>query len=117
MIDILIIATGSEVELALEVYQQLVANDKKVQLVSMPSTSIFDKQELSYKKKVLPNATYKIAIEMGVSDFWFKYVGLEGLIIGLDKFGESAKAQDLFEYFGFTVEKVLKRINKYINTI
>ncbi len=117
VIDILIIATGSEVELALEVYQQLVANDKKVQLVSMPSTSIFDKQELSYKKKVLPNATYKIAIEMGVSDFWFKYVGLEGLIIGLDKFGESAKAQDLFEYFGFTVEKVLKRINKYINTI
>ncbi len=117
VVDILIIATGSEVELALEVYQQLVANGKKVQLISMPSTSIFDKQELSYKKKVLPNATYKIAIEMGVSDFWFKYVGLDGLIIGLDKFGESAKAQDLFEYFGFTVEKVLKRINKYINTI
>ncbi len=117
IVDILIIATGSEVELAFAVYQQLIATGKKVQLVSMPSTSIFDKQELNYKKMVLPDVSYKVVIEAVVSDFWFKYVGLNSLIIGLDKFGESAKAQDLFEYFGFTVDKILNRINKYINII
>ena len=113
--DILIIATGSEVELGLAVYNKLSEEDKKVQLVSMPSTTTFDKQDSNYKQQVLPAATYKIAIEAGVSDTWYKYVGCDGLIIGVDRFGESAKAADLFEHFGLTLTKITHKIMSYIN--
>ncbi len=112
--DILIIATGSEVELALSVYETLIKNGYTAQLVSMPSTSIFEKQDLKYKKKVLSNAKYKIAIEAGVSDSWYKYIGTDGLIIGMDTFGESANAPDLFAHFGFTLEQVVNKIKKLI---
>jgi transketolase len=113
-IEVLLLATGSEVELALSIYEKLVTNGKTVQLVSMPSTSIFDKQELTYKQTVLPNARYKVVIEAGIPDTWYKYVGIDSLIIGIDQFGESAPAKDLFEHFGFTLDKILTRINQYI---
>ena len=115
--EIIIIATGSEVELGLKVYEQLVTTGKSVRLVSMPSTSIFDQQDISYRNHVLPPQTqYKIAIEAGVADSWYKYVGQDGLIISIDTFGESAKAGDLFEHFGFTYEKVLALINTTLNS-
>ena len=111
---IVIIATGSEVELALEIYNNLALTGKTVQLVSMPSTEVFDSQDQAYKESVIPPSAKKIAIEAGVPDFWYKYVGLDGIIIGIDTFGESAKASDLFEHFGFTVDKILTKINKLI---
>lgn len=112
--DILIIATGSEVELALLVYENLISNSYKAQLVSMPSTSVFDKQDAKYRASVLPKAKYKIVIEAGVPDTWYKYVGTDGLIVGMNTFGESAKASDLFDHFGFTIEKILNKIKKFI---
>lgn len=112
--EILIIATGSELELGLMVYEKLVTEGKSVQLVSMPSTSVFDKQDTTYKQQVLPKAKYKIAIEAGVADTWYKYVGLEGLIISIDTFGESAPAPALFAHFGFTIDKIMPKVNAYI---
>ncbi len=114
--EITIIATGSEVELAVDVYNDLINSGKSVKLVSMPSTSLFDRQPKTYQNEVLGKSKYKIAIEAGVSDTWYKYVGLDGLIIGLDSFGESAKAQDLFNHFGFTVDKILNKINELLNS-
>ncbi|MCC2625079.1 MAG: tkt [Burkholderiales bacterium] len=112
--EVVIIATGSEVELALGAFESLVATGKQVQLVSMPSTSVFDKQEATYKQQVIPNNAKIIAIEAGVTDIWHKYVGINGLVIGLDRFGESAPAKDLFNHFGFTPEKILERINQFL---
>jgi transketolase len=112
--NIVIIATGSEVELALEVYNSLAKSGSTIQLVSMPSTSIFDTQDQAYRESVIPYNSRKNAIEAGVSDSWYKYVGLDGIIIGINQFGESAKASDLFEHFGFTVDKILTKINKHI---
>lgn len=112
--DILIIATGSEVHLALNIYDILSKSDK-VQLVSMPSTSTFDLQDSAYKNKVISKAKYKIAIEAGVSDTWYKYIGNDGLTIGINSFGESAKANDLFEYFNLTSAKIMFKINEYLN--
>ncbi|MBY0379019.1 MAG: transketolase [Burkholderiales bacterium] len=116
LVEIIIIATGSEVALALSAYETLYSNGYSVQLVSMPSTSVFDKQNIAYKNQVIPNAKYKIAIEAGVSDTWYKYLGTNGLIIGIDTFGESAKANDLFTHFGFTTDKILAQINNYIKS-
>lgn len=113
--EFLIIACGSEVELAYKIYTTLTENGKDVQLVSMPSTSVFDKQDAKYKQLVLSNAKYKIAIEAGVADTWYKYVGNEGLIISIDTFGESAPAKDLFAHFGFTHDQVLTKINNFVN--
>lgn len=114
--DVVIIATGSEVELGLGVYQELVAEGRQVQLVSMPSTSLFDQQPEAYKQLVLPkNAKYKIAIEAGVTDGWYKYVGTQNsLILGVNQFGESAPASALFEYFGLTLEKVLIKVKLFL---
>jgi transketolase len=112
--DIIILASGSEVELAYKVYTKLVAENKQVQLVSMPSTSVFDTQNTQYKKSVLPEAKYKIAIEAGVADSWYKYVGIDGLIISIDTFGESAPAKDLFNHFGFTEDMILGKIKDFI---
>jgi transketolase len=113
-IEVVIIASGSEVGLALKCYEYLVANGKKVQLVSMPSTSLFDKQSTDYKNLVIPQAKYKIAIEAGSDGSWYKYVGSNALIISVDTFGESAKAADLFHHFGFNVEQVISKINQYL---
>lgn len=113
--DLIIIATGSEVELAVEAYHQLTQAGKKVRVVSMPSTDAFDKQDPSYKESVLPSSvTARIAIEAGISDYWYKYVGLHGKVIGMTTFGESGPAEQLFKAFGFTVENVIAQANSLL---
>ncbi|MCE7577749.1 transketolase [Aliivibrio fischeri] len=106
--ELILIATGSEVELAVEAAAQLTAEGKAVRVVSMPSTDAFDKQDEAYRETVLPSAvTKRIAVEAGIADFWYKYVGFGGKIIGMTTFGESAPADELFKMFGFTTENVV----------
>ncbi|WP_105900852.1 transketolase [Vibrio gangliei] len=106
--ELILIATGSEVELAVEAAAQLTAEGKQVRVVSMPSTDAFDKQDAAYRESVLPSdVTARIAIEAGIADYWYKYVGLDGRIIGMTTFGESAPAGELFKLFGFTTENVV----------
>ncbi len=110
--EIILIATGSELELAVNTYEKLIAQNKKVRVVSMPCVEIFETQTKEYKEKVLPKAcTKRVAIEAGQGDFWYKYVGLEGIVIGIDCFGASSPAPKLFEHFGFTVDAILQKIN------
>ena len=110
-----IIATGSEVELALKSADALAADGVAVRVVSMPSTDVFDRQDAAYKASVLPKGLARVAVEAGVSDFWFKYVGLEGKVIGIDTFGESAPAGALFKHFGFTTEKVVAAVKSVLH--
>ncbi len=105
---VVIIATGSEVQLALGAARQLGEEGIAVRVVSMPCTSVFDRQEAAYRESVLPHGMARVAVEAGVSDYWRKYVGLEGAVVGIDRFGESAPAPDLFKVFGFTVDNVVK---------
>ncbi len=113
--ELILIATGSEVELAVAAYEQLSAEGKAVRVVSMPSTDAFDKQDAAYREAVLPAAvTKRIAIEAGIADFWYKYVGFGGRIIGLTSFGESAPAGELFKLFGFTTENVVKQAKELL---
>ncbi len=108
--DVIIIATGSEVALAMGAAEQL--GDKKVRVVSMPSTTVFDAQDDDYRELVLPgNVTARVAVEAAVTDGWYKYVGMNGAVVGIDRFGESAPAGQLFELFGFTVDNVVKAVN------
>ncbi|MEZ8990943.1 transketolase [Vibrio breoganii] len=107
--ELIIIATGSEVELAVAAQAELTAAGKAVRVVSMPSTDAFDKQDEAYRESVLPSSvTKRIAVEAGIADFWYKYVGFGGKIIGMTTFGESAPAGELFKMFGFTTENVVK---------
>jgi len=109
--DAILIATGSEVDLAMQAAKELSAKGKKVRVVSMPATDVFDAQDADYKASVLPaSVTKRVAVEAGVSDYWLKYVGLQGKVIGVDRFGESAPAGDLFKEFGFTVENVVAAV-------
>ena len=111
--ELIIIATGSEVEMAMNVTTELNSKGKKIRLVSMPSTDVFDKQDDKYKETVLPfSCRNRIAIEAGVTDYWKKYVGLDGLALGVDTFGESAPAKKVFEYFGLTEQNLKKEINE-----
>ncbi|MEI7229705.1 transketolase [Pectobacterium carotovorum] len=108
--ELILIATGSEVELAVGAYDKLTAAGRKVRVVSMPSTDAFDKQDAAYREAVLPKAvSARVAIEAGIADYWFKYVGLNGAIVGMTSFGESAPAELLFEAFGFTVDNVVEK--------
>ncbi|MGH8735917.1 MAG: transketolase [Burkholderiales bacterium] len=109
-----IIATGSEVALALGAQKLLAGEGIDVRVVSMPSTSVFDRQDPSYRDAVLPRGVPRVAVEAGVTGFWRKYVGLEGAVIGIDRFGESAPATELFEHFGFTPEKVVQAVKSVI---
>lgn len=103
--DVIVIATGSEVELAMQTAKQLDAQGMKARVVSMPSTNTFDKQDPAYREEVLPSSCRKrIAIEAGVTDFWRKYVGLDGAVIGIDSFGASAPIDALYKHFGITVD-------------
>jgi transketolase len=104
----IVIATGTEVPLAIEAQKQLAAQGVFVRVVSMPSTFVFDHQDAAYKESVLPRGVKRIAIEAGVTDYWRKYVGLEGAVIGIDTFGESAPAGVLYKHFGITVEAVVR---------
>jgi transketolase len=108
-----IIATGSEVQLALHAQQQLAELKIPVRVVSMPSTTVFDRQPMDYKKAVLPNKLPRIAIEAGVTDFWWKY-GCDA-VIGIDSYGESAPAGVLFKHFGFTTENVVATVRKVLS--
>jgi transketolase len=109
--DVIIIATGSEVALAMEAAAKLTG--KKVRVVSMPSTNTFDKQDAAYKESVLPaSVTARVAVEAGVTGFWAKYVGLNGKVVGIDTFGESAPAGELFKLFGITTEAVVAAVNE-----
>ncbi|MGY3963813.1 transketolase [Aeromonas veronii] len=106
--ELILIATGSEVELAVAAYEQLTAKGRAVRVVSLPSTDVFDAQSAEYKESVLPSSvTKRVAIEAGIADYWYKYVGFGGKIIGMTTFGESAPAELLFKEFGFTVENVV----------
>ena len=108
-----IIATGSEVDVALKAQAAMEA-EIPVRVVSMPSTNVFDRQDAGYRDSVLPRGVPRVAIEAGVSDGWYKYVGLDGVVIGLDRFGESAPAGQLFKEFGFTAGNVVKAVEKLI---
>ncbi len=109
--DAIIIATGSEVELAVGAAKQLNEKGKKIRVVSMPSTDVFDAQNEGYRESVLPSSVIKrVAVEAGVSDGWMKYVGLQGKVIGINRFGESAPAGELFKEYGFTVDNVVQTV-------
>ncbi len=107
---VVLIATGSEVQLALDAKKVLDEQGIPARVVSMPASTVFDKQDQAYKDSVLPKGVKRVAIEAGVTDFWRKYVGLEGAVVGMDTFGESAPAGELFKYFGFTVENVVNTV-------
>ena len=109
-----ILATGSEVQLALGAQKLLAGEGIPVRVVSMPSTTVFDRQPEDYRASVLLASIPRIAVEAGVTDFWRKYVGLEGAVVGIDRFGESAPAADLFRHFGFTAENVAKAVRSVI---
>nr|WP_310616712.1 transketolase [Pantoea cypripedii] len=106
--EAIIIATGSEIEIALGAADKLTANGHKIRVVSLPSTDVFDKQDAAYRESVLPSGVKaRVAVEAGIADYWFKYVGLDGAIVGMTTFGESAPAGKLFPEFGFTVENIV----------
>jgi transketolase len=109
-----LIATGSEVELAMKSADALAQQGIAVRVVSMPCTDVFDRQDAAYKAAVLPKGLPRVAIEAGVSDFWYKYVGLEGAVVGIDTFGESAPAGVLFKHFGFTTDNVVAKVKSVL---
>lgn len=106
--ELILIATGSEVALAADAWKQLSENDLRVRLVSMPCAEVFEAQDAAYREAVLPSSVrHRVAVEAASVDYWYKYVGLDGAVIGMRSFGESAPAKDLFPYFGFTVDNVV----------
>jgi transketolase len=111
-IDAVLIATGSEIALALQTAEQLEKEGLGVRVVSIPSTTVFDQQESTYKAKVLPKNIPRVAVEAGVSDFWWKY-GCDA-VHGVDTFGESAPAAQLYEYFGLTADQIAKTVKQTI---
>lgn len=109
-IQLILIATGSEVELAIKASDQLALDGINARVVSMPSTDVFDQQDSHYRESVLPKAiSARIAIEASITDYWYKYVGLQGAVVGMNSFGESAPAEQLFTLFGITVEKIVEQ--------
>ncbi len=113
--DAILIATGSEVGLAVAAYDRLTAEGRNVRVVSMPCTNIFDEQDAAYRESVLPAAvTARVAVEAASADFWWKYVGLGGAVVGMTTFGESAPGAELFTYFGFTVDNVVNTVNNLL---
>ena len=110
--DVIIIATGSEVEMAMNVATQLNSDGKNIRVVSMPNTYLFDQQDDAYKETVLPNTCRKrVSVEAGVTDYWRKYIGLDGKALGVDTFGESAPAKELFKHFGLTETNLKQTVN------
>ncbi|WP_108124306.1 transketolase [Saccharospirillum mangrovi] len=106
---IILIATGSEVGLAMDAAEQLAAKGVSARVVSMPCTERFDAQDAAYREAVLPTGVKRVAIEAGIADFWYKYVGLDGAVLGMTSFGESAPAGDLYKHFGLTVDALVER--------
>ncbi len=115
--EVIIIATGSEVELTMAACETEALESESVRVVSMPCTAVFDKQPQDYRDSVLPpEVTARIVVEAAVTAGWYKYVGSDGIVIGIDTFGESAPAKELFAYFGFTVDKVVEAVNSLLGT-
>jgi transketolase len=114
--EAIIIATGSEVGLAMAAAQALQQDGRRIRVVSMPSTDRFDAQSQAYRDQVLPPAVHaRVAVEAGVRDYWRKYVGLAGEVVGIDTFGESAPAELLFQHFGLTVENVIETVKSVLS--
>ncbi|MGU9957382.1 MAG: transketolase-like TK C-terminal-containing protein, partial [Arenicellales bacterium WSBS_2016_MAG_OTU3] len=115
-LDVILIATGSEVEIAHQATHVLREYGLNARLVCIPSTDVFDQQDVGYKESVLPaGVRARVAVEAGVSDGWRKYVGLDGAVVGLDTFGESGPAEQVFEHFGFTVDNVVDTVKALIS--
>lgn len=115
--ELILIATGSEVELAVGAYDRLTGEGRRVRVVSMPSTDAFDRQDSAYHESVLPKAvSARVAVEAGITDYWYKYVGLNGAVVGMTTFGESAPAELLFKQFGFTVDNVVVQAKNLLTT-
>ncbi|KEQ11945.1 hypothetical protein GZ77_22840 [Endozoicomonas montiporae] len=107
--ELILLATGSEVSLAVDAAAKLTAQGRKVRVVSMPSPEVFEKQNTQYRQHVLPaEVKARVAVEALIEDYWYKYVGLDGAVVGMKGFGESAPAGELFKLFGFTVENIVK---------
>jgi transketolase len=114
--EAILIATGSEVGLAMDAAQQLAEGGCRIRVVSMPCAEVFGRQDAAYREAVLPAAvTARVAVEASHADYWYKFVGLGGKVIGMTSFGESAPANVLMEYFGFTVEKVVDAVTGVLN--
>jgi transketolase len=114
--EVIIIATGSEVSLAMAAAKQLTAEGRRIRVVSMPASNVFDQQSLEYREQVLPNKVKcRLAIEAGATNFWYKYVGINGKIIGIDRFGESAPAKDVFKFLGITTEHVIEAAQELLS--
>jgi transketolase len=110
-----VMATGSEVGLAAQAVQSLNASGRRVRLVSMPSTDVFDAQDAAYRESVLPAAVKRrVAVEAAATQSWWRYVGCEGRVVGIDRFGASGKASDLFPHFGFTVDRAAREIHELL---
>ena len=115
--DILLIATGSEVALAIGAAERLASEGVKARVVSMPCTSVFDAQDEDYKAQVLPaNVVARVVVEAGVTENWWRIAGPGGRVIGIDRFGESAPAGELFEHFGFTIDNVVASAKDLLGT-
>ncbi|EGT4276723.1 transketolase [Cronobacter sakazakii] len=113
--DLILIATGSEVGIAVQAAEKLRGDGVAVRVVSLPSTDVFDAQDEAYRESVLPSdVSARVAVEAGIADYWYKYVGLKGAIVGMTGYGESAPAEKLFPYFGFTVENVVEKARKVL---
>jgi transketolase len=112
--QVVLIATGSEVKLAVEASCALAAEGIAARVVSLPCAEVFERQDSSYRNAVLPRTLPRLAIEAGVSSYWRRYVGLDGAAIGIDRFGESAPAGRLFDFFGFTVAGVVDRVKSLL---
>src|SRR3546814_16727471 len=112
-----IIATGSEVSLALDAQQALAAQGIAVRVVSMPCTEVFDQQDAAWRESVLPAGLPRVAVEAGVTSGWYKYVGLDGAVVGIDTSGESATAGVLFDYFGLTAQPVASAVHPLLQTV
>ncbi|AMG59400.1 transketolase [Pantoea vagans] len=116
--DVILIATGSEIEITLGAAEKLTSGGHKVRVVSLPSTDLFDAQDAAYRESVLPSGVKaRVAVEAGIADYWFKYVGLDGAIVGMTTFGESAPASQLFPEFGFTVENIVSHAEALLKPV
>ena len=113
--DLILIATGSEMEITVQAAKTLTDEGHKVRVVSLPSTDVFEAQDEGYKESVLPREVRaRVAVEAGIADYWYKYVGIDGAIVGMTSYGESAPAEKLFPFFGFTAENVVKKAKSVI---
>src|SRR5690606_7048618 len=114
--DAILIATGSEVPVTVKAADKLIAAGKKIRVVSMPSTSVFDQQDAAYKESVLPLAvSARVAVETSHVDYWSKYVGIDGRVVGMSTFGESAPGDALLEYFGFTADNIASTVEELLD--